>query len=153
MPAAGECIHEVARHVVTTTHWLNADLFGWATYGDQSIQLQHSCLALAVDHPDKLRIWMPVASWGPLPRAAGEAGRPHLAGAEGIAWRHLEDRQIHGVFPVTCYAGHTRTERLVEGHAEGTARAPGNAHWHPTVQAYVGRGRHVCHAQIVGLLK
>ena len=83
---------------------------------------------------------------GPLFRAIGEAEELHLARAEGTARRYLEDGRIHGIFKVAGYTGHTRATRLVESHAKGTSRTPGNAYQHPTIQAYMGHWRYVRHA-------
>ena len=63
----------------------------------------------------------------PLPQAIGENGEPHPARAESTVRRHLENGQIYGIFPETYYAGHTGVVGLVEGRAEGTSRALGDA--------------------------
>ena len=63
MPEAGECIREVAQHVITAPHWLNADL-------TEELRMEtrvssHGIAALLLQrHPGKPRTWTPVASWG-----------------------------------------------------------------------------------------
>ena len=84
MTEARECICEVAWHVITVPCWLNADLTGQATNGDQSIQPWHSHLTLAAT-PGQAKDLDAHSKLGPLPRAIGENGEPHLAQAEGTA--------------------------------------------------------------------
>ena len=63
MPEAGECIHEVAWHVITAPHWLNADLS--AELQMETRISSHSIATLLLQQqPGKLRTWMPIASWG-----------------------------------------------------------------------------------------
>ena len=63
MPEAGECIHELVRHIIMVPHWLNADL-------SEELRMEtrvssHGIAALLLQrHPGKPRTWMPIASWG-----------------------------------------------------------------------------------------
>ena len=63
MPEAGECVCEVAWHVITVPHWLNADLTA-----ELQIETRVSSCGIAIlllqQHPGKPRIWTPIASWG-----------------------------------------------------------------------------------------
>ena len=94
--------------------------------GDQSIQPWHSHFTLAVT-PGQAKDLDTHGHLVPLPQATGENGEPRPARAEGTARRHLENGQIHGIFPTTYYAGHTGVAGLVEGHAKGTSGALGDA--------------------------
>ena len=63
MPEAGECVCEVAWHVIMALHWLNADLS--AELRMETRVSSHGIAALLLQqHPGKPRTWMPVASWG-----------------------------------------------------------------------------------------
>ena len=63
MPEAGECIREVARHVIKVPCWLNADLT--AELRMETRVSSHGIAALLLQqHPGKPRTWTPVASWG-----------------------------------------------------------------------------------------
>ena len=82
MLATGECVCEVVQCIVTALCWLNADLLAKLSYGNHSIQLWHShpTLTATPRQPENLDA---CGKLRPLPRATGEDGEPHLAGAEG----------------------------------------------------------------------
>ena len=63
MTAAGECIHEVAQHVITVPCWLNADLMAKLQMETRISSCGIATLFLQY-YPDKPRIWIPMASWG-----------------------------------------------------------------------------------------
>ena len=82
---------------------------------------------LLQQHPGKPRTWMPVASWGhclePLEKMESCILLQLKALREG-AWIM---GKFTAFFPKPYYAGHTRVVGLVEGFAEGTPGAPGDA--------------------------
>ena len=83
-PEAGECVREVAWHVIKALRWLNGRPFRGATNGDQSIQPRHSRLtpeAISGQAKDLDTC----SQLGPLPQTAGEDGEPRPARAEGTA--------------------------------------------------------------------
>ena len=63
MTATGECVCKVVRHIVTAPRWLNADLSAKLCMKTRVSSCSIATLLLQ-HHPDKLRIWMPMASWG-----------------------------------------------------------------------------------------
>ena len=84
MTAAGECICEVAWHIVTVPGWLNADL----TAKLQMETRVSSCgiaTLLLEKHPGQAKDMDTHGKLGPLSRAIGKAGEPCLARAEGTA--------------------------------------------------------------------
>ena len=63
MPEAGECIREVAWHVITALRWLNADLS--AELRMETRVSSHGIATLLLQqYPGKPTTWMPIASWG-----------------------------------------------------------------------------------------
>ena len=63
MPEAGECICEVAQHVISVPCWLNADLT--AELRMETRVSSHGIATLLLQqHLGKPRTWTPIASWG-----------------------------------------------------------------------------------------
>ena len=131
-PEAGECIREVARHVIKVLRWLNADL-------SEELRMEtrvSSCGIAALllqRHPGKPRTWTPVASWGrclkPLEKMESRILLELKALHEG-AWKM---GKFMAFSPKPYYAGHTGVAGLLEGNAKGTPGAPSDANRCPTV--------------------
>ena len=132
MPEAGECVREVARHVIKAPRWLNADLSEELRM-ETRVSSRGIAALLLQRHPGKPRTWTPVASWGRCLKLLEKMESRILLELKALhegAWKMGEFMAFSQnlIMQVT-----PELQALLKVAAEGTPRASSDANQCPTV--------------------